>query len=339
MSRILFVVVALVAMLAVAAVPVVAQDATPAGSPMASPAVGPCDAPALPPGTPSPMEEMGPPEGTPADDMAGMDMGTPEGVATPEAVAETAEAASPEAEATAAGTPADETAADEAIAAAENVFNCLNGGNAEGFAALLTANFMLSVTGSANPYDVVTGFGEILPIGVRSIGNAQTYDDGRISVDVAHTGFTAFGPAQVNQSRMFFVEENGYFLLDAAQSLPVEGATTTIDVTLRDYEFELSQSTASGDLIAFNLTNSGQYPHEFAVVQLPEGATPDQVLAGEVPEEEILFHGVNFAEPGGSSSFALEGLAAGTYFAVCFVDEPEGIPHLARGMVAEFTVE
>jgi hypothetical protein len=34
-----------------------------------------------------------------------------------------------------------------------------------------------------------------------------------------------------------------------------------------------------------------------------------------------------------------DGLQPGVYTAVCFVDVPESIPHVVRGMVAEFTVE
>ncbi|MDP9365226.1 MAG: cupredoxin domain-containing protein, partial [Chloroflexota bacterium] len=226
-----------------------------------------------------------------------------------------------------------------ATAASENLFNCLNGGNAEGFVALLTPNFLLAVSGSANPYDAVAGFAEIPPIGVRSVDNAQTYGEGRVSVDVVHSGFLAFGPAQVNRSRLFFVEEDGFRRLDAAEALPVEGADATIDVQMVDYAFVLSESTVpAGGLVAFDIVNTGAYPHEFAVVRLPEGVTVEQVLEDPSLEEQIAFFGANFAGPGGNASFALENLEAGTYTVVCFVDEPEGIPHVVRGMVAEFTV-
>ena len=341
MLRLLTLIAALLVALAGGAERVSAQDASPA----ASPAAGPCDAPALPPGTPTPMEEEAPPAGTPADDMAGMEMGTPEAVEEAEEVAEVAEEvaeATPETAmaATPAGTPATGADADAATAAAENLANCLNGGDAEGFAALLTPNFMQNLAGTTNPYDVVAGFGEIPPLGVREIGNAQSYDDGRVSVDLVHTGFTAFGPNQVNNTRLYFVEEGDYRLLDAYESLPVAGADTTVDAEMVDYAFVLSQNTvAAGELVAFNVINAGQYPHELVVVQLPEGATVDQVLAGEVPEEQIVFYGVNFAGPGGNASFALENLEPGSYTLVCFVDEPEGVPHVARGMIAEFTVE
>lgn len=316
-----------------------AQDA----SPLASPAAAACDAPALPPGTPTPMEEMAPPEATPTDDTAGMAQGSPEAVEAVEEVAETAEAdpasATPAMVATPAGTPADPAAADEATAAAENLANCLNGGNAEGFVALLTPNFLLAVTGSANPYDALAGFGEIAPISVRSINNALAHGDGRLSVDVLHSGFLAFGPSQVNNNRLFFVEEGGYWRLDAAEALPVEGAAATIDVQLVDYAFVVSEtSVPAGGLVAFDIVNTGAYPHEFAVVRLPEGVTLTQVLEDPSLEEQVAFLGANFAGPGGNASFALENLEAGIYTVVCFIDEPEGIPHVVRGMAAEFTV-
>ncbi len=95
---------------------VLAQDASPAASPMA----GPCDAPELPPGTPTPMEV-----GTPAAAME----------ATP-AEEEQAVAEAP------AGTPADPTAAGEAEAALQNLFNCINGGDYLAAGALMTDSFI-----------------------------------------------------------------------------------------------------------------------------------------------------------------------------------------------------
>lgn len=340
MPRLLALVAAMLLLLAGSSA-ALAQDA----SPIASPTAGPCDAPALPPGTPTPQEPEGSPAASPvADDMAGMEMGTPEALEEAEAVAETAEeVASPEAPLAPpvpAGTPADQAAGDEAAAAVENLANCRNAGNAEATVALFSPNFLQSFFGTSNPYDVIADVAEGPPFTVRSLANAQTYADGRISIDAVHTGFTAFGPSQVNQTRMFFVRDGDYHLLDAADTLPVAGAETTVDVGMVDYAFVLSQTTVpTGGLVAFNITNDGDYPHEFVVVQLPEGVTVDQVLQDPSLEEQIAFYGVNFAGPGGNASFALEGLEAGTYTVVCFVDEPEGIPHVVRGMVAEFTVQ
>ena len=307
---------------------VAAQDASPAASPMTAT----CEAPELPPGTPTPMEEMVA-EGTPAGDMAGMEMGTPEAV---EAIAEIAEQATPEMAATQDGEPADEATAERVIAAAENLIACLSAGDYLGFAALSTPNYLLSEFGTSNPYDLPVFMEGFPPIEGRAVTDVQTHADGRLSVDLT----TVIGGTQVDRFRAYFVEENGTLLLDEEQTLPIEGAEVTVEVTMLDFAFDLSQDTVPADaLVAFTLPNEGQYPHEFAVVRLPEGITVEDVLADPALEEQVQFIGGAFAEPGDVGHFGLEGLEPGTYTAVCFVDVPEGIPHVMRGMVAEFTVE
>ena len=311
--------------------PVAAQDASPAASPMSAT----CEAPELPPGTPTPMEEMAP-EGTPAGEMAGMEMGTPEAAEEVEAIAEIAEQATPEMAAAQDGEPADEATAERVIAAAENLIACLSSGDYLGFAALSTPNYLLSEFGTSNPYDLPVFMEGFPPIEGRTVTDAQTHADGRASVDLT----TVIGGTQVDRFRAYFVEENGTLLLDEEQTLPIEGAEVTVEVTMLDFAFDLSQDTVPADaLVAFTLPNEGQYPHEFAVVRLPEGINVEDVLADPALEEQIQFIGGAFAEPGDVGHFGLEGLEPGTYTAVCFVDVPEGIPHVMRGMVAEFTVE
>jgi hypothetical protein len=331
MRQLVLVFATVLGLVAVSVTPVAAQDASPAASPISAT----CEAPELPPGTPTPMEEMAP-EGTPAGDMAGMEMGTPEAVEEVEAIAEIAEQATPEASAAQAGEPADEASADRVIAAAENLIACLGAGNYLGFAALTTPNYLLTEFGTSNPYDLPVFMEGFPPIEARTVTDAQTHADGRLSADVT----TVIGGTQVDRFRAYFVEQGGTLLLDEEQTLPVEGAEVMVEVTMLDYAFDLSQDTVPADaLIAFSLRNTGQYPHEFAVVRLPEGITVEQVLADPALEEQIQFIGGAFAEPGQVGSFGLERLEPGTYTAVCFVDVPEGIPHVMRGMVAEFTVE
>ena len=299
-----------------------AQDA----SPIASPAAGPCAAPALPPGTPTPRDEM--------------EAGTPE-VAE---ITETAEAAAATPSPTAAteGTPADPALADEAIAAAENFVNCLNSGDPESLAALVSPNQIKVFFGTTNPYDIVAEqeANPLPPITIRSLDNPLAYDDGRVSVDIVYSGGFAFGPNQVNRDRWVFVEAGEHWLLDEIQSLPFEEAATIVDVEMIDFAFGLSQNSApAGELIAFNIVNTGEFPHEAIVALLPEGVTVEQVLQDPSLQAQVGFFGGNFAEPGGRASFALENLEPGTYTLVCFVDEPDGVPHVVRGMVAAFTVE
>ena len=55
--------------------------------------------------------------------------------------------------------------------------------------------------------------------------------------------------------------------------------------------------------------------------------------------EQVQFYGFTFAEPGQTAMpLVLVDLQLGTYTLVCFVDVPEGIPHVMRGMIVEFEV-
>lgn len=285
----------------------------------ASPAAADCEAPALPPGTPTSMEALASP---PADD-GSMDMG-----ATPESAPE--DAGEP------VGSPADAETAAGLTAAVENLIGCLSAGDALGFAALVTPNYLMTEYEMTNPYDMVYVFEDMPTFELTAAENPQTHEDGRTSIEVT----TVVGGSQIDRFRAYFVDgEQGYLLLDEEMSLPVT-ADTSIEVTMVDYSFEMSQTTVPADTsLAFTIENAGQYPHEFVVVQLPEGVTVEDALADPALAESVVFLGGAFAMPGDVAYMGLNGLAPGTYTVVCFVDVPEGIPHVMRGMVAELTVE
>ncbi len=283
----------------------------------ASPVSAGCDAPALAPGTPTSLDAMASPEaGVPSE-------------ASPEA-GEPAPAAEPS------GTPADAATAERVTGAVENIIGCLSTGDALGFAALVTPNYLLTEYEITNPYDMEYVFEGMPTFELLAAENVQTHADGRTSVEVT----TVIGGSQIDRFRAYFVagdQEN--LLLDEEVSLPVT-AETSVDVTMVDYSFEMSQTTVPADTtLAFTIENAGQYPHEFVVVQLPEGVSVEDALADPALAESVIFLGGAFAEPRGVAYMGLTGLAPGTYTVVCFVDVPEGIPHVMRGMVGELTVE
>ena len=110
---------------------------------------------------------------------------------------------------------------------------------------------------------------------------------------------------------------------------------------LVDYAFVADRTSfAAGAPIAFNATNAGQHPHELVVLQLPEGVRAEQVLEDPAVQERVRFVGGTFAEPGQAAPpLVLVDLEPGTYTMACYVDVPEGVPHVMRGMVAEVTVQ
>ncbi len=114
---------------------------------------------------------------------------------------------------------------------------------------------------------------------------------------------------------------------------------TVITGELVDYAFELSETSAPAGTIAFDVTNTGEYPHEIVIVGLPEGITVEDVFEDESLFEQVEFYGFTFADAGQDAPpLVLVDMEPGTYTLVCFVDMPEGIPHVMRGMILEFEV-
>ena len=108
---------------------------------------------------------------------------------------------------------------------------------------------------------------------------------------------------------------------------------------MADYEFILSETSAPAGDIAFNVTNTGAYPHEIVFLQFPEGVTVEDVFADESLFEQVQFFRFTYADPGAEAPpLVLVDMEPGVYTLICFIDEPEGIPHVARGMIAEFEV-
>jgi uncharacterized cupredoxin-like copper-binding protein len=302
--------------------PVTAQE----GSPVASPVVtGPCDAPELPPGTPTPQMQGSPEAGTPE---AGVPL-APEEAASPEAEPE--------------GTPADEATTKVVIAAAQNLVNCINSGNYEGVAALLTPNAIMQLAGTDNPYDVVAFFEmEKLTFGDFQASNVETYPDGSVSVEVTYTE----GKYEYTHERWYLVADNGYWKLDHYDTLAPEpeGDTAVVGVQLgaADNEYTIipnADSVTQTQALIFHVTNAGKEAHMMAVLKLPEGATIDQVMQSQELQNQTEFIGeISYLAPGDLADLALVNVPAGEYALICFFPAPDGKTHAEHGMVTTFTV-
>lgn len=295
---------------------VAAQDMTPD----ASPAMTDCVAPEVPPGTPTPMEESASPE-------AGMDA-TPEEMGPPEAMA------SPDIPV---GEPASDDVAAGVEAAIMNAVACANSSDLVAFAALFSPDGLMDECGTTNIYDAPVCFEGIPQITNVEVSDVQTHDDGRVSADLVLT----YGSFVSHERQFLVMADDGSYLLDVSPELPVEipDGATVIDGEMVDFEFKLSETSAPAGDIAFTVTNAGEYPHEMIILQMPEGVTVDALLDDESLFEQVQFLGFTFAEPGETASpLVLVNMQPGTYTIVCFVDVPDGVPHVMRGMVLEFEV-
>lgn len=117
----------------------------------------------------------------------------------------------------------------------------------------------------------------------------------------------------------------------------LDPAAARVDVTATDYAFALAPAPAAGRT-SFVMTNEGAERHVMLLFRLAEGATMDQVLASEGDEgiegDELES---DSAAPGEEAVLTTD-LEPGEYGIVCYIPNREGTPHLALGMVTQFTV-
>ena len=145
------------------------------------------------------------------------------------------------------------------------------------------------------------------------------------------------------------------FLVVGDAATPAAGEDPAADgvVRLFEYNFELPEVLAPGPQV-WELTNTGEQPHELLLAWSPKPVTAEQVVQMFMNENEDenatpIGGGPSFAEiePVGGMGWLSPGATAwtevdlrpGTYIALCFVFDPAtGMPHVAMGMVAVFTV-
>ena len=77
------------------------------------------------------------------------------------------------------------------------------------------------------------------------------------------------------------------------------------------------------------------------VLRLAPGYTTVDLLRASGPDlpEEATYIGTATVTAGDEGDLVLVDLEPGEYTLVCLFPDPEGIPHLAQGMEATFTVE
>ena len=125
-----------------------------------------------------------------------------------------------------------------------------------------------------------------------------------------------------------------------------EGATLAVTAQEADgkYSFDAPATVAAG-VVTIEVTNSGQEPHQAALVHLEDGKTRADFEASlqdespEAPEGLTLAGGVSSVSPGGGTSNLTQELEAGNYLLICEIPGPDGKPHAANGMISELTVE
>lgn len=122
----------------------------------------------------------------------------------------------------------------------------------------------------------------------------------------------------------------------AAQRAPV------VEINAFDYGFDAPASLPAGP-VELVMTNTGAEPHHGQIIRLNEGVTYQSLFGAFQENPDAALGLVTFwGGPGtvgpGRSSRVVVSLEEGDYAFLCFVSGPDGLPHLAKGMVKPFAV-
>lgn len=117
-----------------------------------------------------------------------------------------------------------------------------------------------------------------------------------------------------------------------------------VTIVAKDFSFEVPD-TISGGLVELRLVNQGSTYHHVQLVRLLDGKTVadlaegfKQMKPGTPPPpwvEDVA--GPNAPDPGGESRLIRE-LSPGNYAMICFIDTPDHVPHMMKGMMKGLTV-
>jgi hypothetical protein len=109
-----------------------------------------------------------------------------------------------------------------------------------------------------------------------------------------------------------------------------------VDVVASDYHFDADYPTEPGRY-SFVITNEGEEPHLAILARLEDGVSVEDAMASEGEEGIAEMFESEVAPPGGETVITAE-LSAGNWILVCPIPDAEGTPHVALGMVHDFTV-
>lgn len=118
--------------------------------------------------------------------------------------------------------------------------------------------------------------------------------------------------------------------------------TAGVTVVAKDYTFEMPEEVPAG-AVRMSLRNEGPEPHHAQPARLNDGVSLGQLNEQLQQEPESALPLLSFpGGPGpvaaGASQDVTLDLAEGQYVMLCFVESPDGTPHLAKGMIKPFRV-
>ncbi len=132
----------------------------------------------------------------------------------------------------------------------------------------------------------------------------------------------------------------GATIMACAREAPAPPPPNVVTIVATDYAFGLSDTLPAG-VTTFRLANTGAEVHHAVLIKLAEGKTlaDFQAAGGKTPVPEWMsIPGSPAAiEPNDTSNTTIT-LTPGQYVLACFIPSPDGVPHIAKGMVRTIVV-
>lgn len=131
-------------------------------------------------------------------------------------------------------------------------------------------------------------------------------------------------------------------LIVGASTTPSAPAPTEdVKVVMKEYAWEITPALTAGRHI-LKVENAGAQPHEFFIIKLDEGKTPDDMgkwaQTYQGPPPGTAKGGLAGMRPGGVAYVEVN-LTPGNYMMICFVpDTKDGKAHADHGMALPFTI-
>jgi uncharacterized cupredoxin-like copper-binding protein len=121
------------------------------------------------------------------------------------------------------------------------------------------------------------------------------------------------------------------------------GSAGSLALVGREYSFE-GPTTATAGVTTISLQNAGQEEHQAQLARINDGKTfadLTNALATGDPTNALglvtLFGGPTAVVPGATVQTTAD-LTPGTYAFLCFFSAPDGLPHVAKGMISQLQV-
>lgn len=236
------------------------------------------------------------------------------------------------------------TAVSEALAA------CLSAGDVETVVELAGERYLGQIFGGSVPLpaeEYIALASQLTPIPTRivSVEDAAQNGDDRATAVVAQIVGNQLMRAEWTFSQVAAsdrAEDESRWRLEGERQLdprPPSGAAP-LGVEIGDRSFELSAESVAGPDIVLRGINVAAEDHEMLVLRLAPGYTTADLLRATGPDlpQEVAFVGERPVPAGAQANLVLVDLEPGDYTLVCLFTNAEGLPHLAEGMAAEFTV-